>query len=121
MSIGIILLGHGSRSADAQLTVDSLVSQIEKSGLFEYVTGAMLQFNQPDLPSAISNAVLKGIDRLIVVPIFIFKGIHMKEDIPEILEQERLKHPKVRIELADNIGADIRLAEILLDRIREVV
>ncbi len=121
MKIGIILLGHGSRSYDAQLTVEKLVSQIKNTGMFDYVDGAMLQFNQPDLSSAISKAVSCGINRIIIVPLFIFRGIHMKEDIPEILEKERALYPGIKIDLAGNIGADTRLADILIDRIREVV
>ncbi|NTW04766.1 MAG: cobalamin biosynthesis protein CbiX [Peptococcaceae bacterium] len=121
MKTGVIILGHGSRSEDAQVILDNLVNQIKDRGIYYYVEGAMLQFNQPDLALAISEAIGKNVEKVIVVPLFIFNGIHMKEDIPEILEQERVKYPDIEIELAGNIGADSRIAEILLDRIKEVV
>jgi sirohydrochlorin ferrochelatase len=47
-------------------------------------------------------------------------GLHMKEDIPEILEEERKKYPGVEILMTRNIGADNKLAQIVLDRIGEV-
>jgi sirohydrochlorin ferrochelatase len=121
MKTGVIILGHGSRSEDAQVIMDNLVSQIKNRGIYYYVEGAMLQFNQPDLSLAISKAVENRVEKIIVVPLFIFNGIHMKEDIPEILEQERIKYPDIEIEFAGNIGADVRITEILLDRIKEVV
>ncbi len=121
METGIILLGHGSRSKDAQLVVNDLVVQIKRTGLFDFVTGAMLQFNKPDLAVAMSEVVSMGVKKIIVVPLFIFKGIHMQEDIPEILEQERKKYPMIEIQLANNIGSDDRLTDILIDRIREVI
>ncbi len=121
MKIGIILLSHGSRLPDAQDVLGGLVEQIRSAGDFSHVTGASLQFNRPDLPAAVAETVSAGVDRLIVVPLFLYMGMHMKKDIPEIVEEERKKYPRVRIDLAGNIGADRKLAEILLDRIREVV
>ncbi|MCL6610671.1 MAG: CbiX/SirB N-terminal domain-containing protein [Peptococcaceae bacterium] len=121
MKTGIILLSHGSRLPDAQATLADLVEKVKSGGKFDYVAGASLQFNQPDLPSAVAEAVSAGMDRVIVVPLFLYMGMHMKKDIPEIINEERKKYPHVRMDMTGNIGADRRLAEILLDRIGEVV
>jgi len=45
----------------------------------------------------------------------------MNKDLPEIIQKQREKYPDVKMEITGNIGADSRLTQILLDRIREVV
>ena len=121
MKTGIILLSHGSRLPDAQKTLNELVNQVTLMGHYDTVIGSALQFNQPDLQTAISIMVSEGLKKVVVVPLFLYMGVHMKEDIPKIIQEERQKHPQVQIEIAGNIGADKRLTEILLDRIGEVV
>lgn len=121
MKTGIILLSHGSRLPDAMATLYDLVEQVKAGGGFDYVAGAALQFNRPDLPEAIAQSVSAGVERVIVAPIFLYMGMHMKKDIPEILEEESKKYPQVRFNMTGNIGADRKLAQIMLDRIGEVV
>ncbi len=121
MKTGIVLLSHGSRLPDAQATLNKLVDQIKAGGDFHYVAGASLQFNRPDLPTAVAGAVSAGMDRIIVVPLFLYMGVHMKEDIPEIIQEESKKYPGIQFHMTGNIGADKKLAGILLDRIGEVV
>jgi sirohydrochlorin ferrochelatase len=120
MKTGIIMLSHGSRSPEAQVTVHELLEMVREKSSFYFVTGAALQFNQPDLPAALAETVAAGVDRIIVAPLFLYMGLHMKEDIPEILEEERKKYPGVEILMTRNIGADNKLAQIVLDRIGEV-
>jgi len=120
MKTGIVLLSHGSRRPEAMTTLHRLKDYIVEKGSFELVEGASLQFNQPDLPAALAAMAGRGAERVIVVPIFIYQGMHMKKDIPEVLAAERVKYPQMEIVLAGNIGADPKLAEIILDRIREV-
>jgi len=121
MKTGVILLSHGSRLPDAQDTLALLVEKVRAGGVFDRVGGAALQFNRPDLPEALAEAVAAGMERVIVAPLFLYMGMHMKKDIPEILDEERKKYPGVRLDMTTNIGADGKLVEILLDRIREVV
>ncbi|MFZ5651258.1 MAG: sirohydrochlorin chelatase [Bacillota bacterium] len=120
MKTGIILLSHGSRAPEAQVTVRELLDHIRETCDFDYIAGASLQFNQPDLPSAMAGAVSAGMDRIIVVPMFLYNGLHMKEDIPEIIQEEKKKYPGVEFKMTRNIGGDRKLAGILLDRIGEV-
>lgn len=120
MKTGIVLLSHGSRSPEAQVTVQELLEMVKEKSQYYYVGGAALQFNQPDLPAALAEAVSAGSERIIVAPVFLYMGLHMKEDIPEILAEERKKYPQVAIVMTRNIGADIKLADIVLERIGEV-
>jgi sirohydrochlorin ferrochelatase len=46
--------------------------------------------------------------------------VHVSKDIPEEIEQARLRHPGVEILLARPLLPDPRIAEIVVERIREV-
>lgn len=121
MTTAIILLGHGSRLPEAQATLNSYRAMIAGSGLYNLVEAASLQFNKPVLEETVAAAVAKGAGRVIVAPIFLYQGMHIQHDIPEIITAMREKHPGVEFLLAGSIGADQRLADIILDRIKEVI
>lgn len=120
METAVVLLSHGSRLPEAKATLEAYQKMVMSTGLFKIVEAASLQFNQPDLPAAMDVVVARGARRVIVVPLFLYQGMHMQHDIPELLAGEREKYPGVEIILAGNIGADERVGQIILDRIREV-
>jgi sirohydrochlorin cobaltochelatase len=59
-----------------------------------------------------------GIDKVIVSPVFIAKGVHTNSDITEIIERVR-NETGMKIGYADPLGADPRIVDILLDRARD--
>jgi precorrin-8X/cobalt-precorrin-8 methylmutase len=119
MKTGVIILGHGSKSDAARETLDSLAKMVSlKSG--RVVEFACLQFNSPTLSEAIAQLVEKKIKRIAIVPLFLFNGNHMQRDIPKALEEEAARHKGVELLLARHLGADWRIAEVLMERLEEV-
>lgn len=47
------------------------------------------------------------------------EGIHIKKDIPEELAEATKEYPGVKVTMGKTLGADKRLAEILIDRIND--
>ena len=62
-----------------------------------------------------------GIKEIVVVPFFLFEGIHIREDIPEKIEGLEKKYPDVIFKFGKPIGADPMLAEILVKRAEEIL
>ncbi len=120
MKTGIIILGHGSKAPQALELLRIYGDMVKSQSGYEIVEIASLQFNKPDLPEAIHQAVSAGADRIIIVPFFLYKGVHMQEDIPKVLSREQEKYPGLEIVLANHLGTDRRLVEIVIDRIEEV-
>jgi len=120
MNCGIIVLGHGSKAPQALETLQDVRDKVAQALSGVQVEVASMEFNKPDIPEAISNLVNMGVEKIVVVPFFLFFGIHLQEDIPGILADEKAKYPGVEIVLAGNLGADSRLVDIVLDRIKEV-
>lgn len=118
MKTGIILLGHGSRRDAANSGLKRLACLVQ-AGLGVRVMPAFFQFGRPSLQDVVEGLVGEGVEDFIVVPAFLFFGMHLEHDVPETLDQinARFGH-RLRFCLTPCLGADPRLAEIISDRIR---
>ena len=54
-----------------------------------------------------------------MIPFFLHFGRHVQRDLPDIMEELKRRYPGVQITLGPHIGFHPKLAEIILDRIRE--
>lgn len=120
MKKAVIIFGHGSKANEALDTLKKIRDVVKPALDTDMVEVASMQFSEPDLPTCISELVQKGVEKIVIMPFFLYYGIHMQEDIPQILAQERAKYPQVEIVIASNLGADQRLADIVVEKIREV-
>jgi sirohydrochlorin cobaltochelatase len=109
---GIVVVGHGSRSREAFDVFHEVVAYFrEKMG--KPVEGCFMELSQPNIPDTINNMYEKGIRDIIVVPYFLYPGIHIKEDIPEILVQIKEKYSDLSISMAKPIGYNKSIIDIL--------
>jgi sirohydrochlorin cobaltochelatase len=118
---GVILLAHGSKNTEAEEGLQEITLQVKEGLRGARVILAFLQFNHPNLSEAIDQAVAEGMKRIVVVPFFLVAGVHVRKDIPDEIEQARMKYPGVKILLSPPLLPDPRIAEILMDRICEAL
>ncbi|PVU72926.1 sirohydrochlorin cobaltochelatase [Sulfolobales archaeon SCGC AB-777_J03] len=121
--IGILLALHGSK--------DPAWSEVAKgykellSRWFGLVEVGYLEYNSPTLREALEALAAKGADSVVVVPLFISLGTHLKKDIPKALGLEgefaMVNGKKVRVRVAEPIGVDERVAEVLAERARKAM
>lgn len=117
---GIVIVAHGSKLREANDTIHEVVEMIKKKG-WDIVDPAYLQFGRPDLSQSIKNVVQRGCRRVVIVPLFLFMGNHVSIDIPKMIEKEAEKYDGINFVYARNLGADPRIGEIVLDRIKEAI
>ena len=117
----VILLGHGSRLAEANAGLAGVASQVAALLDTDWVRVAYLQLARPGLLEAAEHCVTGGADRVVVVPFFLFPGAHVREDIPAEVAQLRERHPGVTFTVAEVLGGHPKLAEAAADRVREVL
>lgn len=118
MSTALIILGHGSRNAAATEQFHDLVAQL-RVRRDDPVLAAFMELAEPSLADAVGAAVAGGADEIVVQPCFLFDGMHIRRDIPEMLAGFAAEHPAVTFRFGRPLGPDARLAEILLERARE--
>ncbi|ABR46307.1 cobalamin (vitamin B12) biosynthesis CbiX protein [Alkaliphilus metalliredigens QYMF] len=123
MKRGLFVLAHGSMAQEAGEIVKEIVTMLEgdKSEAFDLLGFGSLQFSQPDFMQGIDQLVEQGAEEIIIVPMFLFQGNHVKHDIPEELEVLQKKHEKVKFTLGRPIGADRRIADIIQERAKEAL
>lgn len=100
-----LFIAHGSREASAHEGFEQLLQSLRKS-IKEYpVLGAYLTLNEPSISSAVETGLQRGLDDYVVVPLFFFEGSHIKQDIPQILADLKLKHPSLQFQLMPPVGS----------------
>lgn len=95
---GVILLGHGSSEPEAGLEIHELcttLSEFKPGWRFEH---AFLN-QEPKLDQAVKVLISLGCRRIHVVPLLVFKGKHILEDIPNSVENLRTRHPEIVFQL----------------------
>ncbi len=114
----LILIDHGSRLAEANSVLHSLVALVGAAAGTAYVAvePAHMEMADPSLAQALANCVSAGASHVVVVPVFITPGRHSAGDIPEMAAAEARKHPGLRCSVAEPLGADSRLAGLLIER-----
>ncbi|GCD12742.1 sirohydrochlorin chelatase [Clostridium tagluense] len=108
----ILVVGHGSRSKDA-LEVFNKVLENFKLKVEDNVEGCFMELCAPNIPDTIDIMYKNGARNIVVVPYFLFCGIHIKDDIPGILKEVKAKYVDLKISLARPIGYNKIIADIL--------
>jgi len=113
----LILIAHGSRRQQSNQEVRRLAEQIEQraDARFVSVGCAYLELADPDIPTAIDQAIASGAGELHLVPYFLSAGRHVAHDIPEIVEQKRRQYPDTPIHLDSHLGSAPGMAQLVLD------
>lgn len=79
-----------------------------------------LEFIQPHPDQAVQLLVSQGLERLVVMPYLLGHGKHATLELDEVLDGLRSEIPQARLYLADGLGADSRIAELVVERIHDL-
>ena len=115
---GVLILAHGSRAKETEKTFEAIVKMVETK-VSQPVKIAYMEFSPANIKRGLESLREQGSRDIKVVPYFLFSGIHIQEDIPKELNAFSAEHPEVRITMTDTLGADPRIADIVVDRILE--
>ena len=114
----VILIGHGSRAEGADDDMERIAEGLRDKfgGVVEpcRMAGRGVLFAE-----AFERCVAQGAKEIIVLPYFLHFGIHLREDIPEILRENAGKHPEVRLVMGRHLGYDDAIVDLVAKRITE--
>jgi sirohydrochlorin ferrochelatase len=119
MMRGILAIAHGSRAKETEATMDAVLSAVKQKMPGIVMECAFMEFSERTVEKGVSALVAKGVTEIKIAPYFLFMGIHMKEDIPKMAAECAKNHPGVKIIMGEPLGADERLADIFVDRIKD--
>jgi len=121
----IIVIGHGSRLPYNKETIIFQTNELKKMGYGD-VRYAFNEFDEPRVEDVFEEMVSQGADEIIVLPLFISLGAHLKNDIPgkirlkDGMTEDTFVHDgrSVSVKYAAPVGNDPRLTDIIANRIR---
>ena len=131
----LVLIGHGTlRNENSRKAVEDQVAHIRTLGIYRETHGVFLE-EEPLVSACYALTELKN---LVVVPFFMSDGLHSHQQIPVMLgEPEKVVQQRIsqsqatwrnpterkgkRVWYSSCVGTDPRVAELILERVAEVL
>ena len=114
----VILIGHGSRAAGADDDMARVARGLRAAG-DGIVEICRMSGRGPRFVEAFEKCIRQEAKEIIVIPYFLHFGVHLRQDIPEMLREAVAKHPEVRLVLGRHLGYDDALVALVERRIAE--
>ena len=119
---GLLLVGHGSSLPYNQELVDKTAIMIRHQHPGYIVKTGFMNINKPSIRESLDAFRDEPIDALVIVPLFLAKGVHIEKDIPGeigLLEGTKngnfmLNGRSIPMAYADPIGVDPLLADLMV-------
>lgn len=121
----VLIIAHGSKVKETDEIMKKYHSELisraslskknnEDSILVEY---CYLQLMEPSIEDIVEKLYNQNVRLIKAFPFFLFNGNHIKEDIPEVLENLANKYEGLEFEFLSHIGFDSRLCDLIEERI----
>jgi len=113
MRKAVILFGHGARNPEwAEPFHRIRAAMLAKEPAVPVALG-FLELMQPSLEEAIDQLVKDGADELVIVPIFMAAGSHVKKDLPQRAADAMDRHAGLTITLAPPVGEAVPVIDAM--------
>jgi sirohydrochlorin ferrochelatase len=118
---GMLLVGHGSKLPYNQELVESTGKIVQERHPEYVVKCAFMNMNSPSIEESLNEFKKEKIDALVVVPLFLAKGVHIVKDIPGLIGLPEGAHKgtfaingrEIPLVYAEPIGSDPLLADLM--------
>lgn len=114
---GIIIVDHGSRRAESNAALESLVGRFAATSGHGIVEPAHMELAEPTISQAFDRCVARGAGRVVVTPFFLLPGKHWDQDIPRLSQEAAARHPGVAFLVTAPIGLDPMMLQVIEARI----
>ncbi len=117
----IILLGHGSRVPEAGEDMQQIAAQLKEKYGYQMVETCFMSRLGPHFPEIFEKCVMQGANEVILIPYFLHTGLHMRLDIPKMMQECGSRFPQVKLIFGKHLGYDESLVDIVEKRIAESI
>ncbi|HNT08378.1 MAG TPA: sirohydrochlorin nickelochelatase [Methanoculleus sp.] len=126
---GMLLVGHGSKLPYNKELIETTAAIIAGKTDEYLVKPGFMSINAPTVEEQLAAFRREDIDMLVVVPLFLARGIHIEQDIPRLLGlapgvrtgEFQLNGKTVPLVYANPIGSDPLLAELMLKNASDAI
>ena len=116
----VVIVGRGSSDPDANADLYKVARLLWDSRGLALVEPAFVSLAQPSVPAALDRCRLLGATRIVVVPYFLFTGI-LVDRIADQVAAWGAAHTEIDARPGPHLGADPRIARLVVDRYAEAL
>ena len=117
--VGVIVVDHGSLRANANHRHERFVASWREHSRYEIVEPAHMEFAQPSISAAFDSCMAAGATNVVILPLFLWPGVHLERDIPALVAQSASHYPGVEYAVGPPLGEHPLLFEIVDDHTAE--
>lgn len=121
MSLGLVILAHGSRDPVWLHNVHALAQALRAQAPGLPLRCAYLELCAPDLQEAAAQLLAEGVTTLRILPLFFGMGQHARQDIPKRVKGLQQRHPQLTVHLlpaaGDDPGVHAAIVKLALERL----
>ncbi|MBK1786471.1 sirohydrochlorin chelatase [Prauserella cavernicola] len=114
----LVVVAHGSRDPRSAATVRALGDVVRATAPGLDVRVAFLDLSEPSVPDVLTTLHAEGHRHVVAVPLLLGRAFHARVDLPGIVDDVTSRLPRLRVSVADVLGADPLLEAVALDRLR---
>ncbi|MEW1588411.1 uroporphyrinogen-III C-methyltransferase [Micromonospora vinacea] len=114
---GLVIVGHGTRSAAGVEQFAAFVERVRGRGEIGDVEGGFIELSRPPLTDAVGALVARGHRALVALPLVLTGAGHGKGDIPAAMAREQERHPGLTYRYGRPLGPHPLLHDALEERI----
>ncbi|OZM74279.1 sirohydrochlorin chelatase [Amycolatopsis antarctica] len=115
----LVLVAHGSRDPRSAATVRALAAVVRDTAPGTDVRVAFLDLSDPPVPEVLREAHADGHREVVVVPLLLGSAYHARVDLPAIVAETTAAMPRLRVRVAEVLGADPLLEAVACDRLAD--
>jgi sirohydrochlorin ferrochelatase len=115
----VLYICHGSRVKKACEQATAFVEGCMERIPVSIQEVSFLELAEPSIEQGFKRCIERGATTVYAVPVLLLTAAHAKQDIPDELDQLRLKYPDVNIVYGRPFGVHRSITEILCERLTE--
>ena len=104
MKTAMILFAHGARDPEWASPMRQVQSLLVGRVSDMPVELAFLEFLPPSLAQCAEQLIAGGAKKIVILPMFIARGGHLKREVPDMVVALRASHPEIEFVLSAPIG-----------------
>lgn len=118
MRSGILYVVHGSRIPAQNAAMYQLLEKLrEQITRVTWQEMAFLEGEERTIERQASQLIEAGCEELIVLPVMLFAGVHIRRDIPQQLAAVQTRFPEVAVRIEQPLGTTQAVYELLRNRL----
>ncbi|QZA89572.1 sirohydrochlorin chelatase [Salinarchaeum sp. IM2453] len=114
---GIVLVGHGSSVEESNELVRRVGRRLE-SRIGKPVQVGFIEKSDPDVQSGVKS-LIENCQSITILPLLLFAATHIKQDIPEAIQQIKRDNPNITIKRGKHLGSHPKMVEIVRQRVED--